>query len=161
QPLHQPQRLVPAGGRPDRQHRGGQARRPRRAQRGLLLHTERGPEKAALGADDRRRRGGVQRRRAALARRRRRPAPRLRAPMPITPDEWREGAERLRRFGARLAASSRRRRLRAGENPLLDLVGDLAAGEPWRLSPGLARMLDLAERRRELASMYSWAIPTE
>src|SRR5262249_49351599 len=129
QPLHQPQRLVPARGRPDRQHRGGQARRPRRAQRGLLLHTERGPEKAALGADDRRRRGGVQRRRAALARRRRRPAPRLRAPMT--------------------------ERLRAGENPLLDRVSALMAGEPWRMSPGLA------ERRRELASMYSWAIPTE
>lgn len=75
--------------------------------------------------------------------------------------EWREGVRRLAEFGARLTASGRRRALRAGENPYLELVGLLAAGEPWRLSPGLAEMLDLSERRRELASAFSWAIPTE
>jgi hypothetical protein len=74
--------------------------------------------------------------------------------------EWREGVRRLGRFRAQLEASSGRR-LRAGENPLLDLMGVLGAGQPWRVSPGLAQMLDLGERRRELASMFSWAIPTE
>jgi len=76
-------------------------------------------------------------------------------------DEWREGVDRLGRFSARLAASTRRHRLLPGENPLLDLVSELAAGHPWRLSPGLAQVLDLGERRRELASRFSWAIPTE
>ncbi len=75
--------------------------------------------------------------------------------------EWQEGMRRLGRFRARFAASGRRRRLRAGENPYLELVNVLAAGHPWRLSPGLAQVLDLSERRRELASMFSWAIPTE
>jgi len=82
-------------------------------------------------------------------------------PMSITPEEWREGVDRLGRFGAGLAASRRLEQLTPGENPFLDLVGVLVAGEPWRSSPGLARMLDLAARRRELASTFSWAIPTE
>jgi len=46
-------------------------------------------------------------------------------------------------------------RLHSGDNPLLDAVSALMAGGPWRMSPGLA------ERRRELASTFSWAIPTE
>lgn len=75
--------------------------------------------------------------------------------------EWREGLRRLGQFRARFAALGRRRRLRAGENPYLELVGALAAGDTWRLSPGLAQVLDLGERRRELASAFSWAIPTE
>jgi len=75
--------------------------------------------------------------------------------------EWLEGVRRLGEFGARLALAGRRRRLRAGENPYLDLVGALAVDQPWRLSPGLAQLLDLSERRRELASAFSWAIPTE
>ena len=75
--------------------------------------------------------------------------------------EWLEGVRRLGEFGARFAASGRRRRLRAVENPYLELVGVLAADPPWRLSPGLAQLLDLSERRRELASAFSWAIPTE
>jgi hypothetical protein len=79
----------------------------------------------------------------------------------VSEGEWREGVRRLGRFRARLAASSRRRRLGRGENPLFDLAGLLAVGQPWRLSPGLARILDLSERRRELASKFSWAIPTE
>ena len=77
-------------------------------------------------------------------------------------NEWREGLRRLGQFSARFAGTGRRRQLRAGENPYLELVGVLAAGDPpWRLSPGLAQVLDLSERRRELASMFSWAIPTE
>lgn len=75
--------------------------------------------------------------------------------------DWREGVSRLGRFGERFAASGRQRRLRAGENPYLELVSVLAASDPWRLSPGLAQVLDLSERRRELASAFSWAIPTE
>ncbi len=75
--------------------------------------------------------------------------------------DWREGLRRLGLFRARLAASGRQRRLRAGENPYLELVSVLAASHPWRLSPGLAQVLDLGERRRELASTFSWAIPTE
>ena len=52
--------------------------------------------------------------------------------------------------------------MRAGENPYLDLVARL--GDPldgWRMTPGLAQLLDLGERRRELASLFSWAIPTD
>jgi hypothetical protein len=78
-----------------------------------------------------------------------------------TEDEWREGVGRLGRFRAQLASSKNRRRLRLGENPFLELVTGLAAGMAWQLSPGLAQILDLSERRRELASMFSWAIPTE
>ena len=38
-----------------------------------------------------------------------------------------------------------------------------SSGRPrrWRLTPGLAQLLDLGERRRELASLFSWAIPTD
>jgi hypothetical protein len=75
--------------------------------------------------------------------------------------EWREALRRLGEFRVRFAALGRRRRLRAGENPYLELVSVLAADYPGRVSPGLAQVLDLSERRRELASMFSWAIPTE
>ena len=75
-------------------------------------------------------------------------------------DDWREGIRRLEAFHDGLAAAGRRRALRPGENPYLDLVGQLGGGDR-RLTPGLARLLDLAERRRQLASLFSWAIPTE
>jgi hypothetical protein len=77
-------------------------------------------------------------------------------------DDWREGIRRLEAFHAGLAAAGRRRALRAGDNPYLDLVARLGGcrGE-WRLTPGLAELLDLSERRRELASLFSWAIPTD
>ena len=77
-------------------------------------------------------------------------------------DEWREAIRRLEAFHAGLAAAARRHELRAGENPYLDLVARL--GDPldgWRMSPALAQLLDLGERRRELASLFSWAIPTD
>jgi len=76
-------------------------------------------------------------------------------------EEWREGIRRLEAFHAALAAAGRRRALRAGENPYLDLVA-LLGGEhgEWRITPGVAQLLDLDERRRQLASLYSWAIPT-
>lgn len=77
-------------------------------------------------------------------------------------DEWREAIQRLEAFHVGLAAAARRRELRAGENLYLDLVARL--GDPldgWRMSPALAQLLDLGERRRELASLFSWAIPTD
>ena len=77
-------------------------------------------------------------------------------------DDWREGVRRLSAFRDSLAAVGRRRALRPGENPYLDLVERLGGGRGrWQLTPGLARLLDLAERRRELASRFAWAIPTE
>jgi hypothetical protein len=74
--------------------------------------------------------------------------------------EWREGIRRLEAFHQGVAAAGQRRALGPGENPDLDLVARLGGGD-WALTPGLARMLDLAERRRELASLFSWAIPTD
>jgi hypothetical protein len=60
----------------------------------------------------------------------------------------------LDEYRARLRALRRRRSLRGGENPYLELM-TLLVGAP----AGLSRALDLAERRRELASLFSWAIP--
>src|SRR2546430_15329095 len=57
-------------------------------------------------------------------------------------------------YRARLRALKRRRSLRDGENPYLELM-TLLVGAP----PGPLVSLDLAERRRELASLFSWAIP--
>jgi hypothetical protein len=78
-------------------------------------------------------------------------------------DHWREGRRRLERYHAALATVRRWRKLRAGENPYLELITILAdAMTPdWRLPYGLAQMLDLRERRRELAALFSWAIPTD
>jgi hypothetical protein len=75
-------------------------------------------------------------------------------------DDWREGLRRLEDFHAGLAAAGRRHALRVGENPYLDLVARLGGGE-WRLTAGLAQLLDLNERRRQLAALFSWAIPTD
>ncbi len=86
-----------------------------------------------------------------------------------TEDDWREGVRRLHAYHTRLSVLSRRRALRPGENPYLGLVQVLAgasAGEPapaidWALPPGVAQVLNLPARRRELAALFSWAIPTE
>jgi hypothetical protein len=43
-----------------------------------------------------------------------------------TPDQWREGVRRLERYDEALRAVGRRRRLRQGENPYLDLATILA-----------------------------------
>jgi hypothetical protein len=75
-------------------------------------------------------------------------------------DEWREGIRRLEAFHEGVAAAGQRRALGPGENPYLDLVARLGGGD-WALTPGVARVLDLSERRRELASLFSWAIPTD
>jgi len=71
----------------------------------------------------------------------------------VLEDEWREGVRVLEEYHAGLTAVSRWRQLRAGENPYLDLATLVMA------SP--SRAFDLDERRRELASLFSWAIPNE
>jgi len=92
--------------------------------------------------------------------------------------QWREGVRRLERYRGRLRVLGRRRELRPGENPYRELVGILAApppdsddpaesfeplGQPtyWDLPYGLAQMLSLSERRRELVGLFAWAIPTD
>ena len=76
----------------------------------------------------------------------------------VSEEDWREGRRRWAAYQERLQS-------RAGEYRLLDLVKILVGG---RVTPGflpipepLARVLDLDGRRRELASRFSWAIPTE
>lgn len=61
--------------------------------------------------------------------------------------EWRDAAGCLRDYRDRLKAP-------AGRNPYLDIFERLIAARP-------ARLLDLAERRRELAARFSWAVPTD
>jgi hypothetical protein len=85
-----------------------------------------------------------------------------------TEEDWREGVRRLRDYHAGLAAAGRRRVLRTGENPYADLVAGLIGlppgadpgVAPLAVPPGLANVLGLAARRRELASAFSWAIPS-
>lgn len=90
-----------------------------------------------------------------------------------TEAEWLEGRRRLVAYAAALDSVRRRRSLRRDENPYLDLVGMLAAPAPleqlpgghfgppaaWNLPLGLAAMLDLGQRRRELVALFAWAIP--
>ena len=99
-----------------------------------------------------------------------------------TRDDWREAMTRLARYREGLATVRRWRQLRPGENPYLELVALLGAPagtapgdevapflaatagrsrRPWPLTPGAAQALALPARRRELASLFSWAIPTE
>ncbi|MET0133257.1 MAG: hypothetical protein ABW215_06655 [Kibdelosporangium sp.] len=79
---------------------------------------------------------------------------------PVTEDDWRDGRRRWEAYEELL-----HREPRPGANPLLELVAILAGGRvtPGRLpvSEPLARVLDLDGRRRELASRFSWAVPTE
>src|SRR5262245_6529538 len=72
--------------------------------------------------------------------------------------QWREGLRRLEDYHARLASAHRWRTLPARENPLLEVVRVLTVPP---LPAGLAQMLNLHERRRELADYFSWAIPTD
>ncbi|WP_432837386.1 hypothetical protein [Dactylosporangium sp. CA-092794] len=78
----------------------------------------------------------------------------------VTPGEWLEGRRRLEDYHARLAAP-----LDPATNPLLELISILAGGRatpgPPRMPPGLARVLDLPGRRRELSSRLAWSVPTE
>ena len=67
--------------------------------------------------------------------------------------EWRAALQRFTEYRRGVKDAVRRRALHAGENPLLELYRLLMA------SP--SALLDLAERQRELASLFSWAVPTE
>jgi len=105
--------------------------------------------------------------------------PDLGRPFVTSAEQWREGVCRLERYQSGLGALGRRATLQSGENPYLDLVRILAASPPrecadlpgtaggmtrpgeWGLPHGLSQLLDLRERRRELAARFSWAIPTE
>lgn len=76
---------------------------------------------------------------------------------PLTEDDWREGRRRWAAYSQALDREPR--------PALLELIAVLTGA---RVAPGplpvpapLARMLDLDGRRRELASRYSWAVPTE
>ena len=82
----------------------------------------------------------------------------LGVPFITSEDEWRDGWRRLEEYDARLEAVRRQRALAAGENPYLDLFTALTARP---LPAGLAQVLDLRGRRRELAALFSWAIPTD
>lgn len=79
-----------------------------------------------------------------------------------TEDDWREGVLRLHEYHAALAAI-RRRALAAGENPYRELVRVLAGGPglTWNVTGGMGSVLNLPERRRELAALFAWAIPDE
>lgn len=79
-----------------------------------------------------------------------------------TVGDWHEAVWRLRRYHEALVAATRRRTLRPDENPHLHLVRILGGDAlDWHMPPGLAQVLDLPTRRRELAALFSWAIPTE
>src|SRR5215470_975424 len=82
----------------------------------------------------------------------------LGAAFSISEAEWREGLQRLEDHAARLTTARRWRTLEAGENPYLDLFRSLIAPP---LPLGVSQMLNLAERRRELAACFAWAIPTD
>ncbi len=81
--------------------------------------------------------------------------------------DWREGVRRLRDYHALLTVTRRRRVLRPGENPYLDLARGLAGTPPgsagtglsWSVPGGLGSVLNLPARRRELAALFAWAIP--
>jgi hypothetical protein len=71
-------------------------------------------------------------------------------------EQQREALRWLQSYRAGLAAAGRRRTLPPADNPYLRLAAALLES-PRELSA----LLDLDERRRELASLFSWAIPSE
>jgi hypothetical protein len=84
----------------------------------------------------------------------------------VTSADWHEAVRRLESYHARLTDLRSPRRLAPADNPYLELVKLLAAPAGphdgplyWGLPVGLARLLDLPERRRELADRFAWAIP--
>jgi hypothetical protein len=73
--------------------------------------------------------------------------------MSVSEQEWQDATRCLGEYRKRLVLA-KRQTLAAGENPYLELFKSLTLARP---SP----LLDLAERRRELASLFSWAIPSD
>ena len=73
--------------------------------------------------------------------------------MSVSEPDWQDAARCLGEYRNKLALA-KRQKLGAGANPCLELFRHLMAAKP---SP----LLDLAERRRELASRFSWAIPSD
>lgn len=71
----------------------------------------------------------------------------------VPEDQWRRAAAAFAEYRKRLKKFQRRSVLGSGENPCLELFRVLMAAPP--------RLVDLDERRRELASLFSWAIPTD
>jgi hypothetical protein len=67
-----------------------------------------------------------------------------------------EAVEFLAEYRALLEAQARAAQLRAGDNPCLELMTLLLAA-PREIWPAL----DMEERRRELASLFSWGVPNE
>jgi len=86
-----------------------------------------------------------------------------------TESQWREGLRRLELYEEALETEREQQPLERGENPYLAIVELLAepVSDPegqelvWGLPHGLAQMLDLSSRRRELVQLFAWAIPTE
>src|SRR5687767_14098971 len=72
----------------------------------------------------------------------------------VSEGEWRDAARSLDGYQRNLKTFARRERLAAGQNPYLELFRGLMMSRP-------SALLDLSERRRELASLFSWAIPTD
>ncbi len=72
----------------------------------------------------------------------------------IGEQEWQHAARSLAGYRNSLRRLARRQQLGADQNPYLDLFRQLMAALP---SP----LIELGERRRELASLFSWAIPTD
>jgi hypothetical protein len=68
-----------------------------------------------------------------------------------TPEDWAAARDRLAAYWS------------AGEASYLERVGTLAGRRvpigDWGLPPGLALVLDLPARRRELAARFAWAVP--
>jgi hypothetical protein len=81
----------------------------------------------------------------------------LGGPFVTSEDQWREARRRLEEYHAILASVRREPALRHGKNPYLELFGILAAPPA---PSGLTQVLHLRQRRRELAALFSWAIPT-
>ncbi|HEY7265474.1 MAG TPA: hypothetical protein VH589_28825 [Trebonia sp.] len=84
--------------------------------------------------------------------------------------DWREGVRRLRSYHSLLTSARRHRVLRGAENPYLALARVLAGASAggrdeadlsWSVPGGLGSVLNLPARRRELAALFSWAIPAD
>jgi hypothetical protein len=73
--------------------------------------------------------------------------------LPVPEDEWRRAAAAFAEYRKQFKKFQRRSVLGSGVNPCLELFRVLMAAP--------RRLVDLDERRRELASLFSWAVPTE